>query len=389
MLQWDGTADDGVTILPDGTYEPVIRFTGDHRTITLPNPIVLDTVPPSVTHVPHRVYTHISPDGDHRNDVFRVPYVLSEPAHAVLLVGSRQAGFTKSLKERGVLKWGGTVDGVLQPPGQLRPLDRRPGRRREPLEALPLRGRHDPLHRPRPDGDLGDPQPALRRLRPHRCEEHQLALRPRPRHPTVAHAPPARAAEARHLQPVRHRLGSHRQGDRDRRMSADVVRLGGLVGALGLAAPARRPDAALARRRARGLGRRVRAPRARARPVGTPPSLRRRRGGGRDRRRARRLALHPGSLDAAGGGARLRAGADPGVGRCDEGEPAAAAVPRRRRRGGRARRRDRLPRALREVACRQDLRAARPARRRAGCAGPVRRTASAPCSARSPGPPRS
>ncbi len=118
MLQWDGTAGDGVTILPDGTYKPVIRFTGDHRTITLPNPIVLDTVPPSVTHVEHRVYTHISPDGDHRNDVFRVPYVLSEPAHAVLLVGSRQAGFTKSLKERGVLKWGGTVDGVLRPPGR-------------------------------------------------------------------------------------------------------------------------------------------------------------------------------------------------------------------------------------------------------------------------------
>jgi hypothetical protein len=117
-LQFDGTADDGLTILPDGTYMPVIRFTGDHRTITLPNPIKLDTVAPSVTHVPHRVYTHISPDGDHRSDVLRVPYVLSEPAHAVLLVGSRQAGFTKSLKQRGTIKWGGTVDGVLQPPGR-------------------------------------------------------------------------------------------------------------------------------------------------------------------------------------------------------------------------------------------------------------------------------
>jgi hypothetical protein len=118
MLQFDGTAEDGVTILPDGTYRPVIRLTGDHRTITLPNPIELDTVAPSVTHVAHRVYRHISPDGDHRNDVFLAPYVLSEPAHAVLLVGSRQAGFTKSLKERGTLKWGGTVDGVLQPPGK-------------------------------------------------------------------------------------------------------------------------------------------------------------------------------------------------------------------------------------------------------------------------------
>ncbi len=118
MLQFAGVSDDGVTILPDGTYMPVIRFTGDHRTITLPNPIVLDTIPPSVIRVPHRVYRHISPDGDHRNDSIRITYVLSQPAHAVLFVNARQAGFTKSLKAKGVLTWAGTVDGVLQPPGR-------------------------------------------------------------------------------------------------------------------------------------------------------------------------------------------------------------------------------------------------------------------------------
>ena len=68
-LSFTGVADNGVTLLPPGTYQPVIRITGDHRTITLPNTIEIDTTPPEVVRFPKRVYTHISPDGDHRNDV--------------------------------------------------------------------------------------------------------------------------------------------------------------------------------------------------------------------------------------------------------------------------------------------------------------------------------
>ena len=116
-LSFTGLADDGVTPLPAGTYQPVIRLTGDHRTITLPNTIQINTTPPEVVKFPKQVYTHISPDGDHRNDVFRVPYVLNGPAHAVLYVNYRQAVFTRSQKIKGWLTWNGTVNGRKQPPG--------------------------------------------------------------------------------------------------------------------------------------------------------------------------------------------------------------------------------------------------------------------------------
>jgi hypothetical protein len=109
-LQFAGVDDTGLT-LPDGAYVPVIRFTREHRTLTLPSRIVIDTKAPRVVRVRHHVYTHVSPDNDGRNDVFRVPYTLSEPAHAVLLVDGRQVELTRFLRVRGVLSWNGKIDG--------------------------------------------------------------------------------------------------------------------------------------------------------------------------------------------------------------------------------------------------------------------------------------
>jgi hypothetical protein len=117
-LQFDGIADDGVTILPDGTYQPVIRLAKEHRTITLPNLIQLDTTPPQAIKFPKRVYTHISPDGDGRNDTFKVVYTLNSPGHGVLIVDGKQAGFTRSQKVHGSLTWGGRIDGKLVRPGR-------------------------------------------------------------------------------------------------------------------------------------------------------------------------------------------------------------------------------------------------------------------------------
>jgi len=114
-LVFDGISDSGLT-LPDGTYVPVIRISG-HRTITLPNEIVLDTKPPRVAHVRHHIYTHISPDNDGRDDVFRVPYRLSEPAHAVLLVDHRQVEFVRFATQHGVLSWNGKIDNRLASAG--------------------------------------------------------------------------------------------------------------------------------------------------------------------------------------------------------------------------------------------------------------------------------
>ena len=114
-LQFDGVDDSGVT-LPDGDYRPVVHLAGEHRTIDLPNTIVLDTKPP-VVRSRHRIYTHISPDRDGRNDVFRLPYRVSEPAHGILLVDGHQVVFTYRKPLRGVLVWNGRVDGHVARPG--------------------------------------------------------------------------------------------------------------------------------------------------------------------------------------------------------------------------------------------------------------------------------
>ena len=91
-LEFDGRDDNG-GLLPDGDYKPVVRLSHEHRTIEIPSTMVLDTKPP-VVHVRHRIYTHISPDGDQHNDVFVIHYTVSEPAHGILIVDHHQVVFT-------------------------------------------------------------------------------------------------------------------------------------------------------------------------------------------------------------------------------------------------------------------------------------------------------
>ena len=117
-LQFTGLADDGVTILPDGIYYAVISLTGEHRVITLPDKIQLDTTAPQVIAFRKQIYTHISPDGDHRHDEFLEPYTLNLPGHGVLLVNGHQAEFTRRLRLHGTLVWNGEIDQHLQPPGR-------------------------------------------------------------------------------------------------------------------------------------------------------------------------------------------------------------------------------------------------------------------------------
>jgi hypothetical protein len=114
-LEFDGIDDSGLT-LPQGDYRPVVHLTREHRTIELPNTIVLDTTPATV-HVRHRIYTHISPDGDGRNDIFKIHYSVSEPSHGILLVDHHQVAFTYRKPLKGVLVWNGKIDGRLARPG--------------------------------------------------------------------------------------------------------------------------------------------------------------------------------------------------------------------------------------------------------------------------------
>ncbi len=112
---WDGLDDSGA-LEPDGVYKPVVKLERSHRTIVLPNPIRLDTVPPKIV-VRHPLYPVLSPDGDHHGDIFRVHYTVNEPAHGILYVDGTRVAFTLRQKLAGELVWNGRLkkDGVLRP----------------------------------------------------------------------------------------------------------------------------------------------------------------------------------------------------------------------------------------------------------------------------------
>ena len=118
-LVWDAFTEAG-TLVPDGTYFPVVKLTRSHRTIVLPSDIVLDTRPPRITVFPRTKYPIISPDGDGHADTFRVRYRVSEPAHGILLLRGKQVVYTLGQKTTGELTWNGKKPGTSRslPPGR-------------------------------------------------------------------------------------------------------------------------------------------------------------------------------------------------------------------------------------------------------------------------------
>jgi hypothetical protein len=116
-LAFDGRAPDGA-VLPDGIYIPVVRLVGDHRTITLPNQITLDTRAPQVRHVPHDLRKLISPGSVGEPGLVLVPYTLSARGHGILFVDGRRVSFTYRQPLHGVLQWNGTLAGQPAPPGR-------------------------------------------------------------------------------------------------------------------------------------------------------------------------------------------------------------------------------------------------------------------------------
>lgn len=116
-LVWDAFRTNG-TVVPDGVYRAVVKLLRSHRTITLPSDIRLDTKPPVIT-VKHPQYPIISPDGDGHADVFRIPYHLNEPAHAILLLRGVKIQTTYRSKETGELVFRGrNAAGKRLPPGR-------------------------------------------------------------------------------------------------------------------------------------------------------------------------------------------------------------------------------------------------------------------------------
>jgi hypothetical protein len=115
VFRWDGNTDAG-TRAPDGVYRVQIHLAARHRTILLPNEILLDTTAPEVLAVtPDR--TQFSPDGDHQADSVSVAYTLSKPAHLLVFLGGTRIVRTHLHRTRGAFTWSGVLDHRLLPPG--------------------------------------------------------------------------------------------------------------------------------------------------------------------------------------------------------------------------------------------------------------------------------
>ena len=100
---WDGRDDAGDPVA-DGIYKPRVHLAGEHRTILLPNPIVVDTKVPQIA-LTRTSLKVVSPDGDAIDDYLTVFFKTSEPARALLFANGRKVVKLKSFSAHS-LKWG-------------------------------------------------------------------------------------------------------------------------------------------------------------------------------------------------------------------------------------------------------------------------------------------
>ena len=114
--RWDGRDDAGNPV-PDGTYRPRVHLAGEHRTILMPNPIIVDTKVPQIS-LTRTSLQVVSPDGDAIDDYLTVFFHTSEPARAVLYANGRKVVKVKSFNARS-LQWG-KRNGMPTKPGVYR-----------------------------------------------------------------------------------------------------------------------------------------------------------------------------------------------------------------------------------------------------------------------------
>jgi hypothetical protein len=99
-VRWNGRDGSGA-VVPDGIYFAVVHMLRAQRTIDLPNPIRVDTQPPTIA------LTGLRSNGPK----LTVSYKASEPAHALLIVDGRRAVRTYYTARRSHFTWYGRVDG--------------------------------------------------------------------------------------------------------------------------------------------------------------------------------------------------------------------------------------------------------------------------------------
>lgn len=122
---WDGQDDLGF-VVAEGRYRPRVRLRAHGRTIVLPNPIRVDTTPPTIRLV--RLFPKVlSPGINGRHDRLTTLYQSNERARALMLVDGEQRVLARFRATKGRLRWFGLVDGHAVRPGtydvRLRALD--------------------------------------------------------------------------------------------------------------------------------------------------------------------------------------------------------------------------------------------------------------------------
>lgn len=112
---WHGK-DDAGEVVREGSFRPRVKLRRQHRTIVLPNPVRIDTTPPTVmiTRLAPRVF---SPDGDARSDRVVARYRVDEPARVSLYVDGARTVLKKGRAVEGTIDWFGRKDGVPLPRG--------------------------------------------------------------------------------------------------------------------------------------------------------------------------------------------------------------------------------------------------------------------------------
>lgn len=147
---WDGR-DDAGRVVADDIYRPRVQLRRHGRTIVMPNPIRVDTTPPTIRAL--RVFPRVfSPDADGRRDRVTAWYTIDEHAFAMLLVDGRRRALAQRRKTQGRLVWYGRVTGRPVQPGtyelRLRAVDRA-GNRSRSTRAIAVRVRYVALSRGR------------------------------------------------------------------------------------------------------------------------------------------------------------------------------------------------------------------------------------------------
>lgn len=114
VFYWNGRTDGGGRAR-DGTYYVEVHLARQHRTLLLPNRIVLDTVPPEiVSAVPKR--PAFSPDGDRQADAVTIRYALSQPAFVLVYFRGRRIVRGRFHRPAGSFSWGGMLGSRRLPP---------------------------------------------------------------------------------------------------------------------------------------------------------------------------------------------------------------------------------------------------------------------------------